>query len=168
MTTDLPSAPEPDAASDPPTAPDDVRLVGDVLLDAADHLRAAFTRACAAHDLTMSEGRALRFLARGARQADLADLLSCSPPRVTAVLQGLEARGLVRRRRSVGDRRQMEVAVTAAGDDALHRVHAVLDRTSPLVLGLTGPDREVLVGLLRRLVPDVGSARSSHLRAVAP
>lgn len=127
------------------------RPVGDVLLDAADHMRSVFTRACSAEGLSMAEGRALRFLAIGARQGDLPDLLLCGPSRVTALLQELEECHLIDRSPSRHDRRQKEVRVTARGREVLDEIHARLDKSSPLVLALDDRERGQLHELLLRL-----------------
>ena len=86
-------------------------------------------------------------------QRELADRLQVSTPVVVELVDALEARGLVERRRDTADRRLNAVHVTAAGRDVLERASALLtaaneDLSRPL--GEAG-DRE-LRSLLRKLL----------------
>ncbi len=90
-------------------------------------------------DLTLSQYRVLMFLSERAELASrLADSLAVTRPSVTAVVDGLVARGLVERRACEGDRRRVEHVLTEAGrrllsaaddqaDDRLATVAAQLD-----------------------------------------
>jgi long-chain acyl-CoA synthetase len=71
-------------------------------------------------DLTLPQYRLLTLLTEGEHVANhLADLLSVSPPSVTALVDGLAERGLVERRPDPGDRRRVSHAITPAGLEAL-------------------------------------------------
>ncbi|MGH2871957.1 MAG: MarR family winged helix-turn-helix transcriptional regulator [Solirubrobacteraceae bacterium] len=73
-------------------------------------------RALAAADLTLPQYRTLIMLADGNEAASaLADKLAVSRPSVTAVVDGLVARGLVQRDQDVGDRRRVALAITPRG-----------------------------------------------------
>jgi DNA-binding MarR family transcriptional regulator len=97
---------------------------------------------------------ALTRLAGGASsQRELADRLQVSTPVVVELVDGLEAAGLVERRRDPADRRLNALHVTGGGRDVLQRATAVLlaaneDLTRPI--GEDG-DRE-LRSLLRKLL----------------
>jgi DNA-binding MarR family transcriptional regulator len=97
---------------------------------------------------------ALTRLADGASsQRELADRLQVSTPVVVELVDGLEAAGLVERRRDPADRRLNALHVTGGGRDVLQRATAVLlaaneDLTRPI--GEDG-DRE-LRSLLRKLL----------------
>lgn len=69
------------------------------------------------HDLTAPQLTCLRHLLRhGSRSAgELAAGISLSQPTVTGILDRLERKGLVERRRSAEDRRRVVVALTPAG-----------------------------------------------------
>jgi DNA-binding MarR family transcriptional regulator len=136
----------------------DQRSLGDVLLDVSEVMRGVFDTACAAEGLSIVEGRTLRFIARGAEQSRLAALLSCGAPRVTALLNQLEGRELVSRRRSNGDHRRREVVLTQRGRDALVRVHERLDTASPFMTRLDDAQRRTLESLLRLLDDDRSSS----------
>jgi long-chain acyl-CoA synthetase len=70
----------------------------------------------AAADLSLSQYRILGLLAEGsAMSSALAERLAVRPPSVTAVIDGLEARGLVERRHSENDRRRVSLEITQAG-----------------------------------------------------
>lgn len=129
----------------------DGRSVGDVLLDVTERLRGVFTDECRQEGLTMVEGRALRFIARGADQAELGPLLGCGGSRVSAVVDRLQAAGLVERRRSRTDHRRRDVTLTTAGCRALDAVHRRLETSSPLMAALDDGERTQLELLLRRL-----------------
>jgi DNA-binding MarR family transcriptional regulator len=97
---------------------------------------------------------ALTRLAEGVpSQRELADRMQVSGPVVVEMVDALEARGLVERRRDSADRRLNALHVTAAGRDVLERATSLLtaaneDLTRPI--GEAG-DRE-LRSLLRKLL----------------
>jgi DNA-binding MarR family transcriptional regulator len=97
---------------------------------------------------------ALRMLAGGVpSQRELADRLNVSGPVVVELVDALEARGLVERRRDPADRRANALVVTPAGRDAVERgtvelTASTAELTAPI--GESG-DRE-LRGLLRKLL----------------
>lgn len=71
-------------------------------------------------DLTLPQYRLLTLLTEGEHVANhLAELLSVSPPSVTALVDGLVERGFVERRPDPGDRRRVSHAITPAGLEAL-------------------------------------------------
>lgn len=84
----------------------------------------------------------------------LAEVLSCDASNVTGLVDRLEARGLLARRPSPGDRRVKVLALTPRGvrlrDEMLRHMTG-----QPLPLSSLTPDeRRALVGLLERLVGD--------------
>ena len=75
-------------------------------------------------ELSLPQYRVLVVLAQGSSAASaLAVKLAVSPPSVTALVDGLVARGLVERRYDTGDRRRVAQVLTEAG----HRVLAEAD-----------------------------------------
>ena len=92
----------------------------------ADHARAAARLAKAVEkavgevDLTLPQYRMLAHLASGTAAASvLAGTLAVSRPSLTALADGLVARGLVERRAAADDRRRVDHVLTDAGRDAL-------------------------------------------------
>ena len=128
-----------------------MRQVDEVLVG-ADHARAAARLAKAVEkavgevDLTLPQYRMLAHLASGTAAASvLAGTLAVSRPSLTALADGLVARGFVERQAAPGDRRRVDHVLTPAGREALAAADgAVQDR---------------LDGLLRRL------PRAQHRRA---
>lgn len=84
-------------------------------------------------DLSLAQYRTLAFLADGDSAASLlADRMDVSRPSITALVDGLVARGLVERRASEDDRRRVVHVITAEGRSALvaadERLGAEIDR----------------------------------------
>lgn len=112
-------------------------------------------------DVSMSQYRILMLLDEGPAVASrLAEHLAVTRPTVTAVVDGLVARGLVQRvHPDDGDRRRIDLSLTTAGRDLLEhaeasveaRVHEVagfLDDADEITQALEGLDlwREALDG----------------------
>jgi long-chain acyl-CoA synthetase len=82
--------------------------------------------ALAKMDLTLPQYRVLGILAEGSAAASgLADRLAVRPPSITAVIDGLVARGLVERKHEDSDRRRIALRLTEEGA----RVVAEADRS---------------------------------------
>ena len=78
-------------------------------------------------DMTLPQFRVLGLIARAPERANqLARQAAISRPSLTGVLDGLESHGWVRRREVDGDRRGVELEVTAAGLVALDGAHAAV------------------------------------------
>jgi long-chain acyl-CoA synthetase len=102
-------------------------------------------------DLSLPQYRVLGLLDPGpAISSALADRLAVRRPSVTAVVDGLVARGLVDRRHADDDRRQVSHTLTADGRRALAAADDAVDRRLDAVGGcLPKPD------LARQAVDDV-------------
>jgi DNA-binding MarR family transcriptional regulator len=69
-----------------------------------------------ASQLTLTQVRALRRLAKGPKAlGELGTELGLTPPSVTRVVDRLEERGLIERRRDASDRRKVVAAILPAG-----------------------------------------------------
>src|SRR3954470_20331966 len=78
-------------------------------------------------DMTLPQFRVLGLVSRAPERANqLARQAAISRPSLTGVLDGLEARGWVRRQEVDGDRRGVELEVTASGLVALDGAHAAV------------------------------------------
>jgi long-chain acyl-CoA synthetase len=103
-------------------------------------------------DLSLPQYRVLAFIAEGPAVASaLAGKLAVSRPSVTALIDGLVARGLVERRPDPSDRRRVDHRLTDAGEAALVRADAAVDRRLRSLAGHLPPDdaAAVLDGLVR-------------------
>jgi DNA-binding MarR family transcriptional regulator len=79
-------------------------------------------------ELTLPQYRVLGILAEGTAAASgLADRLAVRRPSITALIDGLVARGLVDRRQEDADRRRVELRLTAEGISTLARADAAVD-----------------------------------------
>lgn len=81
--------------------------------------------AVATVDLSLSQYRILGLLDQGsAVSSSLAEQLAVRPPSVTAVIDGLVARGLVERAHREDDRRRVSLRLTAEGQSVLEAADA--------------------------------------------
>lgn len=79
-------------------------------------------------DLTLPQYRVLGLLAEGSSAASgLADRLAVRRPSITALIDGLVARGLVDRRQEEDDRRRVALRITPAGARILAEADEVVD-----------------------------------------
>jgi DNA-binding MarR family transcriptional regulator len=86
-----------------------------------------------------------------ASQQGLAETLSLDPSNVVGLLNELEERGLITRRRDPADRRRHIVEISADGESQLCATHQLLARVEDDVLrALSVDERAVLHGLLVR------------------
>ncbi len=91
----------------------------------------------------------------GLRQADLARALGLDRSTVVTVIDTLEKRDLVARRRAADDRRSNAVTLTPAGTRLLGRLKPrVADHEARLAAALDADERTALAGMLARIFPD--------------
>jgi len=104
----------------------------------------------AAAGITPALARALQRLGADPPRAmsELAGVLDCDPSNVTGIVDRLEARGLVERRATAGDRRVKTVAITAEGATLLKQLRRELSTLPPALAALNPSDRDQLRGLL--------------------
>jgi len=143
------------------TAPDQVQQDdGEDFLLAFDAFAAAVRRARGApaqadgQSLTLSQYGLLQGLAGrdGARVRELAVQAGIAPSTATRILDALERRNVVRRRRDADDRRGVTITLTGLGQQLLDSQHEWLrGRQRSFYEGLPADERELVPDLLTRL-----------------
>jgi DNA-binding MarR family transcriptional regulator len=126
------------------------------LLRTADRAGDEIRRVLKPHGLSMQQYNVLRILrgagAAGIRTYDLIPRMVSRAPNITRLVDKLEEKSLLVRRRSEGDRRAIRLRITAAG----RRLLASLDEEvaaadARAMRGLTARELRSLTGLLDRL-----------------
>jgi len=129
---------------------------GVALLRTADLVKRHFTALAAPLDLTLPQYNVLRIL-RGAEPDGLPTLeirerMIEREPGITRLLDRLEAKGLVDRKRCPTDRRRVDCRITAAGLELVTRLDAPVDAADRAAMsGLSPKEIAILVDLLDRI-----------------
>lgn len=126
-----------------------------------------FLRECARVGLTPPQHGVLMVVAKhpGISQAELARLLGFDRATVGQVVEGLEARTLLRRSASAKDRRNNTLALTALGTRLIQHAALAMQRTSERLLSpFTPAERDLLVTLLTRLTTELNEESRTPLR----
>lgn len=85
--------------------------------------------------------------------SELSRAISLSQATVTGILDRLEKRGLIFRRRSNRDRRRVPAKITEAGETLLARTPPLMQESfTELFLGLQGWEQHMILSSLQRLV----------------
>jgi DNA-binding MarR family transcriptional regulator len=139
----------------------DLDEVTEAVLTASRALVAVAARSLVATEeqVTLAQYRVLVVLASQGpkRLADLAEALAVNPSTATRVCNRLVAKGLIRRPRAAGDRREIRVALTALGREVVDEVTARRRREiRRLVAAIPAPARSEVVSGLRALAHAAG------------
>jgi DNA-binding MarR family transcriptional regulator len=129
------------------------------------HASSRFAARLAELDLQPPLFRVLNLVdaAEGRSQQEIAKAVQAPPSRMVGFVDELEQRGLVERRADPKDRRVRALYLTPAGRQALARGREVARRhEEELTEGLSGPEREQLVDLLRKVVDVQAIGRGVH------
>ena len=114
---------------------------------------------------TPPEAGLLRLISRepGQSQQAVARRLGTPPSRLVALVDGLEQRGLIERRRNPGDRRNYALHLTAAGEQAMAALsQASLEHEQAISAPLTEAERAQLSKLLGKLAAAHGLVPGIH------
>jgi DNA-binding MarR family transcriptional regulator len=127
----------------------------DALWAASDVMRGVFARRVAELGLTPPQALILRLLVHPRPMKDLAAEMLFDPSYVTALVDGLEERGLAERRPDPNDRRIKLVAVTDAGRVAQFALQQRISSSLPGINRLSNDERVALARLLSKAMqPD--------------
>jgi DNA-binding MarR family transcriptional regulator len=124
-----------------------------------------FGERTAALDFTRPQAGLLRMISRepGQSQQAVARRLGTPPSRLVALVDGLEQRGLVERRRNPGDRRNYALHLTVAGERAMADLsQASLEHEQAISAPLTEAERAQLSKLLGKLAAAHGLVPGVH------
>ena len=116
-------------------------------------------------DFTRPQAGLLRLISRepGLSQQAVARRLGTPPSRLVALVDGLEQRGLIERRRNPGDRRNYALHPTAAGEQAMAALgRASLEHEQAITAPLTPAERAQLSALLGQLAAAHGLVPGVH------
>jgi DNA-binding MarR family transcriptional regulator len=124
-----------------------------------------FAERIAALDLTPAQAGLLRLIAwdPGQSQQAVAGQLGTPPSRLVLIVDGLEERGLVERRRNPDDRRHHALHLTDAGAQFMRQLAEVgAAHENDICSGLDTKERTQLHGLLDRLAAGQGLTPGVH------
>ena len=129
--------------------------VGFLIKRVMQSLALQIDRRLLAHDLTYAQWLPLYRMARGEcdTMAALARDQSLDPGAMTRALDRLEAKGLLRRERSLADRRVVKLLLTDAGRAVSAKVPALLSEVlNAHLAGFAESEWRLLIDLLQRMV----------------
>lgn len=121
---------------------------------AGTRIAVSFTAAVRQHGITLPMWRALAALHydEGQRMGELGRLTSIDVSTLTRIVDGLERRGLIERRRSDSDARSVRVHLTAAGRSLTERIIPLAEHYETVALsGFSAEEAALLKAMLRRL-----------------
>jgi DNA-binding MarR family transcriptional regulator len=129
---------------------------------------ALFFEECAAFGITPVQYGLLTILSTSpdADQVTLANALGIDRTNVADVLRRLEQGGLIRRKRSVDDRRMVLARLTPQGEDMVARMHPFMARAQERLLSaLSAGERDAFLATLMRLLEANNHYGRAPLRA---
>ena len=129
------------------------------------HATARYAERVSQLDLTPAHTGALIRIARepGQSQQALATLLGVVPSKIVTLVDDLEARHLLERRRSPTDRRNYALYLTDEGEQAVARLRAIAaEHERDITAALTDEERNQLAALLRKIADQQGLTPGVH------
>jgi DNA-binding MarR family transcriptional regulator len=136
-----------------------------LLTQLGTHAARRFGERVAAVDLTPPQAGLLRAVARepGRSQQVLADRLGTPATRLVALVDALEQRGVLERRRNPDDRRLYAVHLTEAGEDLVRDLgRLAAEHEDALLATLDVDERRTLADLLGRIAAAEGLVPGVH------
>ena len=128
--------------------------IGFLMKDVTRLMRRNFMRRADGFGLTQAQMQAMAYVARkqGIRQVTLADMLEIQPITTARLIDKLVEEGLVERRPDPGDRRAVQLFVTAKADKLLERIYVVAAAArEDAMIGITPDMQEILISVLGQM-----------------
>jgi DNA-binding MarR family transcriptional regulator len=141
------------------------RPLGLLLSQIGTHAALAFGRKISGFGVSPPHFGMLRWIHRneGKNQRELASHLGVVPSRMVVLLDELETKGLVERRRSPQDRRSQQLQLTLKGSRLLEKVEQIaMAHDADLGSGLTETEIETLIELCAKLAAHRGLSPHGH------
>jgi DNA-binding MarR family transcriptional regulator len=129
------------------------------------HAAGRFADRVARLDLSPAQTGLLRLVAQGPgrSQQALADQLGVAPSMIVALVDSLEAAGLLERRRSTSDRRNYALHLTPRGTRTLGEIREIaMSHENDLTAALTPDEHRQLTDLLQRVADQQGLTPGVH------
>jgi len=136
-----------------------------LLAQVGAHAAKRFAEELAPRKMTPPQAGILRVLAGagGLSQRELAERMGIHPSRLVAIVDEMEALGLVTREANSDDRRQYALQVTGKGREVMGEIGAVARRHNEALLrALSAEERILLVGMLEKIAADQGLIPGVH------
>jgi DNA-binding MarR family transcriptional regulator len=136
-----------------------------LLAQVGAHTASKFAERLAKLNLTPAHAGILRILSStaGITQQRLAATLGMVPSRLVALVDDMEARGLIERRENSDDRRRYALHVTEKGRSTLETVSRVSrEHSQTLLAALSADEQHHLAALLQRVADEQGLAHGVH------
>ena len=130
------------------------RAVAFLLAQVGAHAAKQFAERLSNLKLTPPHAGILRRLsnAPGLSQRELATRLGMHPSRLVAIVDEMEALGLLVREGNAGDRRSYALQLTSTGREKLAQVSKIyMQHNNAISAALSAEERDVLAGLLQRI-----------------
>ena len=153
------------ASGGQPPAPRGSSAPAFLLAQVGAHAASKFAERIRPIGLSPAHAGILRILdaAPAITQQALAGALGSPPSRLVALVDELEAKGLVKRQANETDRRRYALRLTAKGESALHTIgNLVREHQDALLAALSQDERQQLTALLIRIADQQGLRKGVH------
>jgi DNA-binding MarR family transcriptional regulator len=129
------------------------------------HATARYAERVATLDLSPAHTGALRRIAvePGQSQQALAGQLGVVPSKIVSLVDDLESRDLLERRRNPADRRNYQLHLTEQGGKALAQIREIAQaHERDITSGLTAEEHQELIALLNKVAQQQGLTQGVH------
>ena len=138
--------------------PCDEESLGRLIYLTAQDMRNFAEKILSPFDLTIEQFHLLKNLScdQGMTQRQIGDVAGKTPANMTRILDRLESKSLIERRRDPNDRRASQVFLTITGKEITEKVFGVFESfTEDLVFGITEKEQEIVKKSLKRITSNL-------------